>query len=164
MFLYIKAARGNTFCLVYFVLLHITFPLFSSLLFSSLLFSSLLFSSLLFSSVPSRLFTSTYVCTFQLSLSLHLSPDLLQSFSLTFSFSSAPSPSILFATTCLLPISSSSRSCHSTSFNYIHDSHHYLPLSYPYCQPCFFFSTQCLCLDGEALGQAKRQAWLGLET
>lgn len=52
-------------------------------------------------------------------------------------------------------------STHSPSFNHVYDCHHYIPLSFSDCHPSFSFFTQCLCLDGEALRQAKRQAGLG---
>lgn len=149
--LYTQAVISSTFCAVYCfcssqhspVLLSLTFPF----------------------SVRT---VHTPVCTFQLSLSLNPFRKLLDYISLAFIFFfKLLSPSIFFfffATTCIVSFLFFilfSPSSHSSSFNYVY---HYLPLSSPLCQPCFSFSTQCLCPDGGALGQAERQTKLGYES
>lgn len=137
--LYTQAVISNTFCAVY--------------CFCSSQHSPLLLSITSLFSVQT---VHTPVCTFHLSLSLNPFGKFLDYISLAFIFSLNFFSCIVSFWFFIL----FSPSSHSSSFNYVY---HYLPLSSPLCQPCFSFSTRCLCPDGEALGQAERQTWLGYE-
>lgn len=148
--LYTQAVISNTFCAVYCFYSSQHSPLLLSLTF--------LFSV---RTVHTRLHISAFFISKPFSQAPRLHLPCLYFFFILLSSSFF----FFFATTCIMSF------CRSSSFSL------YLPIPLhltmftiishslnPLCQPCFSFSTRCLCPDGEALGQAERQTWLGYES
>lgn len=146
--LYTQAVISNTFCAVYCfyssqhspLLLSLTF-LFSVRTVHTRLHISAFFISKPFSQAPRLHLPCLYFFFILLSPSIFFLPQPALCLSCSSSFS------------LYLPIP-----LHLTMFTIIS------PSLNPLCQPCFSFSTRCLCPDGEALGQAERQTWLGYES